>query len=140
MTTTPRKTAAKRPAAKKAPARKAPAARSGNTGAGRVAGPVITVNAKTVEAIPVLLVGQQYQITPPKTTLALTLARAAQNAEADPEPMFALLDDWLSAAFGEEVGREVLTRMYDPKDRLDFKQIMELVQAVLEYATQDPTG
>lgn len=102
-------------------------------------GKLIEISAKTREAIPVRLVGKDYTLTTPKSYLAMMMAIRAKNVEQDPEKMMDAINEWLEGAFGKATSKAILKRLQDPADALDFPQITELMQAVMEMGTEDPT-
>lgn len=98
----------------------------------------LTIEAATRESIPVDLVGKRYSLVPPKTTLAIQVAAAAQSAEDLPN-MMKSLEGWVVAAFGTKSGNAIVKRLYDPNDALDVDHIVQLVQGVMGMQTGNPT-
>lgn len=100
----------------------------------------IVVEAKPRGTITVKLVGVEYQMTPPKSALALKLATKAKSIGEDPEKMMDLLSDWMDQGFTKPVAKKIMARMDDPEDEFDFQHIMELMKAVIERASANPTS
>lgn len=118
----------------------------------------IGADAPAIETITVNLVGKKYKVTPPKESYSLKLARSAPQLaglakgdgtgfadlmENDPEKITEmvdsindLIDGWVESAFGAKAP-EIKARLDDSSDRLDTKHIMELLEAVMEYSTED---
>lgn len=82
--------------------------------------------------------GQVYALTPPKTALALKMAVRAKTAAGDDTGPLDAVNEWLNAAFGEEVADKLRLRLEDPNDLLDFTHIMKLMEEVL--GRENPTG
>lgn len=102
-------------------------------------GSLIEIAATTREAIPIKLVGKDYSITTPKSYLAMMLAIRAKKADEDPEKMMEAVSEWLDGAFGKKVRADIVKRLEDPEDALDFPHITELMRKVIELGTGDPT-
>lgn len=99
---------------------------------------MITISAESREVIPVELVGEVYEVSTPKTVLAIRVAKAAQDAK-DMSSLMDSLNDWVVAAFGPKSGAKVMARMEDPEDDLDMMHIVQLVQALMARTTGNPT-
>lgn len=100
----------------------------------------IVIDAEPREAIPVSLVGEEYLVTPPKSTLALKLAARAKEAGEDGEKIRAELDSWVLMAFGKKQSAKIQDRLDDAEDDLDLPHIMSLMQKLAEAVTPDPTS
>lgn len=91
--------------------------------------------------ISVNLVGVRYEVEPPKTALAIQLARQASTAQDDPAGLFTLIDTWMDSAFGKPMAKKVRARMQDPTDALDFPHVMRLMEALVQRAANgNPTS
>jgi len=99
----------------------------------------ITINAEPVEQIKVHLVGETYLITPPKAAFALRMARAAEDFKDDVTKQMKIIDQWVDSAFGPKAD-EIRARMDDGEDALDITHLIELLEAVVEVQTENPTG
>lgn len=86
------------------------------------------------------LIGVEYEITPPKTIVGLRMAIRAKAAADDPALMMEALDDWIVRAFGKVVAKTIQKRLESEDDDLDFQHITELMQAVVEQVTGNPTS
>jgi hypothetical protein len=101
--------------------------------------PVITIKAKSRDAIPVDMAGVRYSLNPPKAALAMKLAVRAKTAGDDPTLVLEAVDEWLDKAFGKREANKVRKRLDDADDPLDTPDIMELMEAVIERASGNPT-
>ena len=99
----------------------------------------IVIEAEPRTAIPVQLVDAEYLVTPPKSTIALALAKRVKDADNDPGVVREELDSWVLAAFGKKQAAKIQTRLEDADDDLDLQHVMELMQKVAEAATADPS-
>lgn len=103
----------------------------------------IVIEAPEVETIDVTLVGQHYDLIPPKTAMALRLAvEIKQVKDEDPVVMMGLLDRWLDFAFGgKKKADAVRKRLEDPNDRLDVVHLVTLMEKVIEVQMpENPTS
>jgi len=100
----------------------------------------IIIEAEPREPFPVSLVGEEYLVTPPKSTIALALAARAKAAGEDPEKVREELDGWVLIAFGKKQAVKVQARLGDADDDLDLPHIMTLMQKLAEAVTPDPTS
>lgn len=100
----------------------------------------IVIEAEAREPFGVSLVGEEYLVTPPKSTIALALAARAKEAGEDGAKIREELDDWVRLAFGKKQAAKVIERLDDGEDDLDLPHIMELMQKLAEAATSDPTS
>jgi hypothetical protein len=100
----------------------------------------IVIDAEPRDPFPVSLVGQEYLVTPPKSTIALKLAERAKAAGEDPGKVREELDGWVLLAFGKKQAAKVQARLDDAEDDLDLPHIMTLMQKLAEAATGDPTS
>lgn len=99
----------------------------------------IQILAKPTEQITVDLIGKEYVVKTPKSTLGLAIAEAGKNAGDDPTALLERVNDWIVAAFGEKNGKAVIARLQSPKDELDLPHVMELMRQLTEEVTGDPT-
>lgn len=101
---------------------------------------MINIVADPREPITVNLVGTEYVVKPPKAALAMKLAVTAKSAEEDPSAMMAAVNQWISIAFGKVGAKAIQKRLEDMDDDLDFPHIMQLMEAMIERATGNPTS
>lgn len=99
----------------------------------------IVIDAEPREAS-VSLVGEEYLVTPPKSTIALALAARAKEAGEDAAKVREELDGWVRIAFGAKQAKKVQARLDDADDDLDLPHIMTLMQRLAEAVTPDPTS
>lgn len=91
---------------------------------------------KARKPITVTLVGEEYRVLPPKSTIALAMAKKVQGLKAeDIDPMLEVLRDWLALAVGSKDRDAIMKRTEDPEDALDIMHVMELLRKVTEYTT-----
>lgn len=100
----------------------------------------IVIEADPREPFTVSLVGEEYLVTPPKSTIALALAARAKEAGEDGGKVREELDGWVRLAFGKKQAAKVIDRLDDAEDDLDLPHIMELMQKLAEAVTPDPTS
>lgn len=94
----------------------------------------IKITADPVVALPVELVGIVYEVTPPKSSLAMKLAVRAKTSGDDPSLMVDTLYEWVDSAFGDEAPA-VRARLEDPKDLLDIIHISKLMEVIVKETT-----
>lgn len=121
---------------------------------------LIEIEADDVELIPVKLVGVEYLVNPPKTSLTMGMARSFSGIEIKKAPKGAsqaekdeiqkktkkasdkaqkAIDVWVLQAFGRETADKIQKRLMDPEDRLDTKHLMDLMTKLGELETGNPT-
>lgn len=101
----------------------------------------IVIEGRKKEPVEVSLVGKDYEITPPKTALAMKIAVQAKVFEDDPSKVKEAIDGWVQKAFGKKVAKDIEKRLDDENDLLDFEDIMELMEALMEAgADGNPTS
>lgn len=101
--------------------------------------PMIEITAEPAAPIEVVLVGVDYKIQPPKSSLALKLAIRAKTAGEDPTLMLEAIDEWINKAFGKTNGAKIKKRLDDPDDLLDINHVMQLMEKIVEATTATPT-
>lgn len=99
----------------------------------------ITIPGKSRKSLTVDLVGTEYKVRPPKTSVAIFLSQALKNADEDPEKIIDGLSKWCYVLFGKETGAEVVKRLKNPADNLDITDLTDLITAVMEDAGENPT-
>lgn len=100
----------------------------------------IVIDVEPRSPLTVSLGGEEYLVTPPKSTIALALAARAQSAGSDPQKVREELDNWVRIAFGRKQAAKVAERLDDDEDDLDLPHIMDLMQKVAEATTSDPSS
>ena len=98
----------------------------------------ITIPGKTRKSITVELVGTEYKVRPPKTSVAIFLSQALKDADEDAETLIDGLAKWCRVLFGKETGAEVIARLKNPSDDLDIPDLTDLISAVMEEAGENP--
>jgi type IV pilus biogenesis protein CpaD/CtpE len=99
----------------------------------------VDISAAPQSTLPVRLVGVEYTARPPKAALALSLLGDVKGANNDPEKLLNILSSWLEMTFGTEVKDEINARLADPGDQLDIPHVAELMHALMEQVTGNPT-
>lgn len=125
----------------------------------------IEIEADDSELLDIRLVGVDYLINPPKSSLTINMAESFASSKesvklspnATPEEKKAAaaakleaskklgkkamkaLNTWITQAFGEDGAKGIHKRLNDPKDKLDIKHLMALMTQVSEAVTGDPT-
>lgn len=100
----------------------------------------INITAEEREVIDVTLVGVDYAIIPPKSALALKVAKQAKKAGDDPDQAFDALRMWLEMSAGKESADSIMGRLEDTDDLLDVSHISQLISAVTEAVAENPTS
>lgn len=100
----------------------------------------LVVTATPKQGLPVNLVGKDYVIQAPKSAFALKMGAAAKSAKDDPMKMLEGLYSWVDAAFTKKDATAVKKRLDSPTDDLDISHIVELMNAVVEHQTGNPTS
>lgn len=100
----------------------------------------ISISATPREPITLDLIGVEYLVSPPKSTVAIALAERAQGAGNDPAALLAELKTWVKAAFGTKQATSVIKRLDDPSDDLDLPHILDLMTQLVEIGTPNPTS
>lgn len=98
----------------------------------------ITIPGKPRKSITVELVGTEYKVRPPKTSVAIFLSQALKDAGEDTEKLIEGLSKWCAVLFGRETGAEVVKRLKSPADDLDIPDLTDLISAVMEEAGENP--
>jgi hypothetical protein len=100
----------------------------------------LNITADPREKIRVGLVGQEYDILPPKAAFGLKLAVRAKQAADDPSSVSATVDEWIVKAFGKAEAKKIQARLEDAEDDLDFPHIVQLMEAVIAMVSGNPTS
>lgn len=119
-----------------------------------MAGKRIVIEAPEREENTVQLVGREYLVVSPKSSIAMKLSQQFNRPQDDisklPEEeqtrikaersaeQLEGLHSFVLASFGKKQGKDVLARLEDPDDALDYPQITELIGALFETETTDP--
>lgn len=123
-TSTPKKkTPAKAPAKKSAPAPTAD----------------LTIPVEVPSGVSVALGDEVYVVRPIKTTLGMSLAGSLQSLKEDPKEMVKAMDRLVNLVFNPEDRDNIKARLNDREDALDYNHIMNLLMALMERATGNPS-
>lgn len=98
----------------------------------------IVISAEAPDLIPVELVGQKYTVRPIKSSLGLQMAQQFNKKDQKPEDIAEALDSIIGTLFGKEKPK-IIKRLGDSEDLLDYVHIMELINALAERASGNPT-
>lgn len=98
----------------------------------------ITIPGKARKSITVNLVGTEYKVRPPKSSVAIFLSQALKDSDEDAEKIMDGLAKWCRVLFGKETGAEVIARLKNPADNLDISDLTDLISAVMEEAGENP--
>lgn len=99
----------------------------------------IEITAEPVKTLDVNLVGVDYDVKPPKGSLAIVLASSLGKIKDNPDKLMRILGDWVRVAFGKKQAEAVMKRLEDPDDDLDITHIMQLMEKLAEATTGNPT-
>jgi hypothetical protein len=100
----------------------------------------IEIQAEPRSKIPVTLVGQTYQVKPPKMAVLAVVAKAAAKGTDDAAAMVEHVENLVKLMFGKNGAPAVMARLSDEEDDLDYEHIMKCAEAVMEEQTGDPTS
>lgn len=98
----------------------------------------ITIPGKPRKSITVDLVGTEYKVRPPKSSVAIFLSKALKDADEDYEKILDGMSKWCHVLFGKETGAEVVKRLKNPSDNLDISDMTDLISAVMKEAGDNP--
>lgn len=99
----------------------------------------ISISASPRDSISVDLVGTEYLVKPPKSTIALAFADRMSKAGENPGAVMTELEGWVNLAFGKTQAKKVMARLTAADDDLDLPHIIELIQKLAEEATPNPS-
>lgn len=98
----------------------------------------IVIDAEPAETLDVKLVGVDYKITPPKTSLLMQVTDKMQGKEEEDvtsEDLYRFVD----LMFTNTDAVKVKKRLNDPKDALDIDHVMSLLDKLMEAVQPNPT-
>lgn len=98
----------------------------------------ITIPGKARKSFTVELVGTEYKVRPPKSSVAIFLSQGLKDSDGDAEKIMDGLAKWCLVLFGKETGAEVVKRLKSPADDLDIPDLTDLISAVMEEAGENP--
>lgn len=98
----------------------------------------IVIDAEPAETLDVKLVGVDYKITPPKTSLLMQVTDKMQGKDEEDvtsEDLYRFVD----LMFTQTEAGKVKKRLNDPKDALDIDHVMSLLDKLMEAVQPNPT-
>lgn len=99
----------------------------------------VVVDIPDVEPINVKINGEVYVCYPPKIATLMDAMGLSEDDKATDADAVESLYKWVELAFGEEDANAILDRIEDPRDTLDVVHIGQIMQAVMEKDTGNPT-
>lgn len=99
----------------------------------------LTIPVEAPSGVSVALGDQVYVVRPIKTTLGMSLAGSLQSLKEDPKEMVKAMDRLVNLVFNPEDRDNVKARLNDREDALDYNHIMNLLMALMERATGNPS-
>lgn len=99
----------------------------------------ITITAEAPLPITLTLVGVEYTVRPIKGSLGISLSQKFQGDNSDMVKFDKSIKDLLRIMFGPEQAKEVQKRLNDSEDLLDLPHVFELLNALVEKASGNPT-
>lgn len=99
----------------------------------------LVITGEKRDVIDIDLVGKKYKIKKPKTAVSLIAARSMGKAGNDAVKIIDATERWLKSVFGVKVTEEIMARLEDPEDDVDFPQIVEMQTKIIEEMTGNPT-
>lgn len=88
--------------------------------------------------ITVNLVGTEYKVRVPKAAILLAFAKVA--GKNDPQTIARVFDDFITSLFSRKDAASVRKRLADNDDDLDIEHLGNLIEAIAEYTSENPTG
>ena len=98
----------------------------------------IEIEAEPIKELRLKLVGEVYQVKPPKGSLAIVLAKK-MSKNKDVDGMMKAIEDWLRLAMSKSDTKRVMERLEDPEDALDLSHVTSLIEKLTERVTGNPT-
>lgn len=98
----------------------------------------IVIDAEPAETLDVKLVGVEYKLTPPKTSLLMQVTDKMQGKDEEDitsEDLYRFVD----LLFSKSDSVQVKKRLNEPKDALDIEHVMTLLDKLMEAVQPNPT-
>lgn len=95
--------------------------------------------SKRPTTIEVELGGEEYLCRPLKQVTVMALAGQLSGIQEDPSIAAKMTNTLVKLMFVKEDAEKVSARLKDPEDGLDFPQLIELMNAIVEDQTGNPT-
>ena len=104
--------------------------------------PIIRISAKPKKSVPVELLGTEYLVKPPKSSLLLAISAHADKKSGEAGALSNDFDNILKLMFSPKKGQleAIRERLGDPEDDLDLDHIFETVEAITEEKTGNPSS
>lgn len=103
----------------------------------------IVIKASPSKALDVNMVGIDYKVKPPKMAVLAAIAKVASQQKGsknvDSGAIIEHIENIVKLMFNRQAPA-VLTRLADVTDDLDYQQIMDTAEAVIEASTGNPTS
>lgn len=99
----------------------------------------IQISIEPPKPITVDLGGVRYTVRPIKGALGISLGQRMQAVQGDAGKLRDTIEHIVQMVFGKAEAPNVMERLDDPEDALDFTHIMELMNALVERSTGSPT-
>lgn len=99
----------------------------------------IDISPKPPKPLTVNLVGKSYTVRPIKAALGVSLAQRFKGVDNDPEKLAEAVNGLVKMMFGPNDAKAVTKRLTDGTDALDYPHIMQLLNALIEKSTGNPT-
>lgn len=99
----------------------------------------ITIDAEAPKPITVSLAGEEYTVRPIKSSLGIALAQRFQGDQSDMAKFEKNIDQLVKIIFGKKDSAAIQKRLSDPEDLLDLPHIFNLLNALVEKASGNPT-
>lgn len=99
----------------------------------------INISAQAPLPIKVTLVGEEYEVRPIKGAIGIQMAQRFGKNTENPAELVKSIDALIGMIFGKSAKKTILARLNDAEDLLDFTHIIELVQALMENQSGNPS-
>lgn len=99
----------------------------------------INIPIEPSKPLTVTLGEKSYTVRPIKTTLGIAMAQRFQNVGKDLDKLNSGVDSVITTIFGKTDALKIKKRLEDPADDLDIPHIVDLMKALVERSTGNPT-
>lgn len=99
----------------------------------------IEITATPAHPIAVTLLGVDYTVRPLKGSLGVAMAQRFSGKNLTADKVGKEMTTLIKALFGTDAPK-ITKRLNDPEDDLDYPHIVELMNAVMEANTGNPTS
>lgn len=99
----------------------------------------ISISVEPPKPISVDLGDQRYTVRPVKGSLGIALGSRLQAVQGDAQKLKDTIEHIVGIIFGPSASVEIIERLEDSSDALDYSHVMELMNALIEKSSGNPT-